>query len=426
MEILIKSATVYDKSSPFHTKKVDILIQNDKIVDIAANIEAQVSYLIVEANELCVAPGFVDLKADFCDPGFEHKETIESGLDNAARSGFTHVAVVASNQPCTDNKAISEYLFKKSENHVCNLYPIGALTKGMKGEEIAEMYDLYQTGVRLFSDDLHPVNSSIMYRSLLYTKNFSGTVMAFSRDKHLSANGMANEGLASVETGLKADSEVAEWLDIQRNIELCRYTSGKLHLTGISSAKSVELIKTAKKEGLPITADVHVANLLFTEKEVLQFDSNFKVLPCLRTETDRKALWEGIKDGTLDAIVSDHRPKDLEEKELEFDLAEFGSYQHNTFFSSLIAANELNLEDLCEKLSNGARAILDIPASTINIDENVDLVMFSTNSNWIFSEDQMNYGVRNSPFLNKEFFTEVLGVVRKGKAMIKENVNVEK
>ncbi len=423
MRILIKNAMVCDPASKHHNARVDILIADGIIQKMNTSIQEE-SDTTIEAHGLMVSPGWFDLKADFCEPGNEHKETLESGAAAAERGGFTHVCLVSSTTPPVDNKAQIEFMRNKSQYNAVEILPIGCLSAGHQGKELAEMYDMQQSGAVLFSDDQKHVSTGLLYRAMLYAKNFGARIAVSVNDHSLAQGGLVNEGLASTMTGLKSIPAVAEILDIERNLRLMEYTDAPLHCSGLSTKEGVALIRKAKQQGLPVTCDVHVHQLIFNEEAVLGFDSNFKVMPPYRREEDRLALWEGVMDGTVDAIVSDHRPAHQDEKEVEFDYAAFGNVTLETFFPALASCAEFNLDAVLRAITHGAAQVLGKKASIIEENCPADLTLFTLEGQTVVEKDNFESLSFNAPFLGQTLKGSIVGVMNQGRlALSKSNAH---
>jgi dihydroorotase len=417
MTTLLKSATIIDVSSPHHLQTKDILIVNGILSKIADSIEPQSDFTVVELENLHVSCGWFDTSVSFGEPGYEERETITKGLDVAAKSGFTAVAVNPNTHPVIDSKSDIEFLINKANASATELFPIGALTQGSTGVELAELYDMQQSGAIAFGDYNKAItNDNLMKVALLYAQNFNGLVMSFPKNTSIAGEGIVNEGINSTRLGLKGIPALAEEIQISRDLFLLEYTGGKLHIPTISTEKSVKLIKEAKKKGLQVTCSVAAHHLFLTDDELVGFDSNVKVMPPLRINKDRKALIKGVKDGTIDIITSDHNPIDIENKKLEFSLAEDGTTGLESFFGAVNSV--LDLETLITATTSNPRSIFGLETISIEEGQTANLSLFNPEGKNTFTKEQIVSTSKNSAFLGKELKGKAYGIFNQHKLVL--------
>ncbi|MDG5491915.1 dihydroorotase family protein [Psychroserpens sp. SPM9] len=409
MNVLVKSATIVDPKSDFHNQTVDILIEKGTISQISKRIQNPKNYKEIRQDNLHVSQGWFDSSVSFGEPGFEERETIENGLTTASKSGFTSVAVNANTNPVIDSYADISLLKSKAEKHAVSLSPIGALTKNSKGQELAELYDMTSAGAVAFYDYQHPIaNPNLMKLALQYASNFDGLVCSFPQESKISGLGVMNEHVMSTSLGLKGNPALAEELQIARDLFILEYTEGKLHIPTISTAKSVELIKAAKQKNLDVTCSVAIHNLIFTDQHVNTFDTNFKVLPPLRTQNDIEALINGLKDGTIDMVTSDHNPIDIEGKKIEFDHAKYGTIGLESAFGALNSI--FTIKKTIELLTKG-KARFGFKNSPIAVGNSADLSLFNPNTAYTFSKENILSTSKNSMFEGRELKGQVYGII---------------
>lgn len=408
MKILLKSATIIDEASKHHLKKRDVLIENGTISKIAAKIPSSEKVMEVSLKNLHISQGWFDSSVSFGEPGFEDRENVENGLKTAAYSGFTSVAVNANSFPVTDSKGHIKFLKSKGEGNAVSLYPIGALTTGSKGVDLAELYDMQNEGAVAFYDYKNPIsNANLLKIALQYTQNFDGLVQSFPFDKSVAKNGVVNEEENSTKLGLKGIPALSEELQVIRDLYLLEYTGGKLHIPTISTKKSVELIRAAKKKGLNVSCSVSIFNIILTDDVLEEFDTNFKLLPPLRTNEDTKALIKGLKDGTIDAITSDHNPIDIEHKKVEFDHAYFGSIGLESCFGAINSV--LGVEDSVKKLT-GLKDEFKITSEAIEESNTASITLFNPDDNWVFSEENILSTSKNAALLGRKLKGKAYGI----------------
>jgi len=415
MKILLKSARITDVESPHNNTSKDILISNGRIENIATSITDS-DAMPLSIPELHVSQGWVDFKSAFFDPGFEERGGLTQGLDDAALGGFTHVGVLPSDHPSTDTKLAIEYKRRMADGHCVQLHPIGAITKQQKGTELADLFEMFQAGATWFSDDQHPINEGILTRALLYSRDFCGKIMFTPRSTNFVLDAQVNEGMGSTRTGLKGDPSLDERLQVIKAIEIATYTQCALHITGISSKESITPIQQAKAAGLPITCDVHLMNLCFTEQEILDFDTRFKVLPVLRAASDRVALIQALAHGVIDGVVTDHRPYVLDDKQVAFDEAAFGAPQLLTAYAALLKNTGLSSDQLVEQLSIKNRTLFGIPSNPIQIGAVADLTCYSPTLSWELDSSSRDKAC--NPFAGKTLNGRAIGIINKGIVML--------
>lgn len=412
MNIVIRQAKIIDPHSPNHNSVCDVLISNGVIKQISKKISAT-SDQEVDGSGCWLSPGFFDLHVNFCEPGFEYKEDLASGCKAAMAGGFTGVLQMPSTLPVIQSKSEVERIQGKTKNGLVEVKVAGALSADLEGKNMTEMFDMHQSGVRCFTDDKKSVqDTGLLHRALLYAGNFNGLVMNFPNDKYLSGNGQVHEGPASTQLGLKGIPAIAEELMVSRDLMLCEYAGAPVHVSTISTKGSVELIRDGKAKGLKITCDVAAHHLLLDDSLLEGFDTRYKIQPPLRSAEDIHALKEGLKDGTIDAICSDHCPEDVENKKKEFDLAAFGAEGIETAFAAAFTALQkvLTPEQLTEKFSSAPRKIAGLPQLKIAEGEPANLTLVNPAEEWMVTESVLQSKSKNNPFIGMKLTGKVKAV----------------
>lgn len=417
MNVLIKSATILDSKSDFHNKTQDILVENGTISQIADSIKNPHNYQVIELDNLHVSQGWFDSSVSFGEPGFEDRETIENGLATAAKSGFSNVALNPNTFPVIDSHSDVAFVQNKSKNTATQLHPIGALTEGSKGTHLAELYDMHMAGGVAFGDYKKPIsNPNILKIALQYCTNFGGLVQSFPQEEKIAGSGVINEHTTSIRLGLKGNPNLAEELQIERDLSILEYTGGRLHIPTISTAKSVALIREAKAKGLDISCSVAIHNLIFTDVRLENYDTNCKVNPPLRTQKDIDALIEGLKDGTVDMVTSDHDPIAIEHKKVEFDFAAYGTIGLESAFGAL---NSIFSTKKTIQLLTAGKKRFGIKEESIAVGNPCQISLFNPNTAYTFSEEHLFSKSKNALFLGHSLKGKVYGILANHQCILK-------
>ena len=417
MTVLIKQARIIDPSSPHNDTTQDLLVESGIITKIGNNIEAKDAQK-VSGEQLHVSSGWVDIFAHFPDPGYEFKETLESGSRAAAAGGFTDVFVIPNTKPVTDNKSQVEYIRRKSGELSANIHPIGAVSRNAEGKDLAEMYDMRNSGAVAFSDGINPVQSAgLLLKALQYVKTFNGVIIQIPDDKSVGANGLMHEGIASTRLGLAGKPMMAEELLVARDIKLARYTESKIHFTGVTSPRSLDYIKRAKDAGLEVTCSVTPYHLFFVDEDLHDYDTNLKVYPPLRSKNEQRHLKNALIDGTIDCVATHHMPQDYDSKVLEFEYAKNGMTGLETCYAVLkTAVPEIGEKKLVELLSVNPRKIFGLQQNVIKENEKASLTVFSPAGYTTLEAGDFNSKSSNSAFIGKQLQGKVFGTVVNDKA----------
>ena len=419
MNILLKSVTIVNGSTKnLHLKKKDILIKNGVIDAIETAIEPSGKWKVIDEKNLHVSIGWFDSGVSFGEPGYEERETIENGLLTAAKSGFTDIVLNTSSYPTPDSSSDIVYLTNAAKDYVTKLHPLANLTVKGEGEVLAELFDMKNAGALGFYDYKHSLsNANLLKIALQYAQNFEGLVFSFPMDTSISGKGIVNEGITSTKLGLKGIPALAEELQIARDLFILEYTGGKLFIPTISTANSVKLIAEAKKKGLQVFCSVAAHNLVFTDKALEDFDTQFKVMPPLRTITDVKALQKGVKNGTIDVVTSDHTPLNVELKHVEFDNADFGTIGLESAFGLM---NEfLDLEETISVLTQG-RSIFGLETPQLKVGQPANLTLFHPDNPYTFSEDHIFSTSKNSIAIGKDIKGRVFGSIANNQLVVND------
>jgi dihydroorotase len=411
MKILLRQVHITDPSSPFNGNIADILIDKGIIVSIAENIDSPAAQLI-EQKGLHASPGWMDIFSHFCDPGFEYKETIESGTRAAAAGGYTSVAVLPNTNPVVQSKSQIEYILSKSRQAPVNLYPLGAISKNTEGKDLAEMYDMRAAGALAFSDGLNAVQSAgLMLKALQYIKAFDGVILQVPDDTSINPHGLMNEGIISTQLGLPGKPAMAEEIMVARDIKLARYCSSRIHFAGVSSAKSLEYIQRAKEAGIKITCSVTPYHLFFCDEDLQDYNTNLKVNLPLRTQKDREALKLALQKGVIDTIASFHIPQNWDSKVCEFEYAKPGMIGLESCYSVVNSSTDLSAAEWVQKVAINSRTLLGLDTPQLKEGAKAEISLFNPSTHYTFAEEQISSVSKNSAFIGKQLKGKVVGII---------------
>ena len=407
MKTLLKSVTIIDKESSYHGKKQDILIEDGIIKQIASQIPSLEDCQTIAGGY--ISQGWADSSVSFGEPGYEERETLAHGMIVAARSGFTQVMLNPTTHPITDTRSGVSYLKSATVGAIAEAFPIGALTTESKGDYLAELYDMQQAGAVAFGDYKRGVSQANLLKiALQYTAPFGGIVLSFPCDASIMGKGVVNEYITSTRLGLKGIPALAEEIIVARDLAILEYAGGRLHIPTISTAGSVALIAQAKAKGLDVSCSVALGNLHFTDKILENFDTNYKVLPPLRHQEHVEALREGVENGTIDMITSDHYPLDIECKAKEFDLADFGSIGLEATLGILLM--HFSVEKTVEMLTN-AKKRFSLPSTPIEIGKKANITLFTDQGDWVMNKKDIISSSKNCAFVGENCKGKVQGVI---------------
>ncbi len=420
MKVLIRQTIIVHSSSPFNGLKKDILIE-DGIIQLISDSISQSADIVIEQPYLHTSIGWMDVYSHFCDPGYEYRETLETGANAAAAGGFTDVLVVPNTNPVVHTKSQVQYIIQKSINLVVNIYPLGAVTKNAAGAELAEMYDMRQSGAVAFTDGTSSIQSpGLLLKALQYVLAFDGTIVQVADDKTIQPQGLMNEGIISTQLGLPGKPAIAEELMIARDIDLVKYTNSKIHFTGISTKKGIELIREAKATGLQVSFSVTPYHAVFCDEDLADYDTNLKVNPPLRTREDMMAVRLAILQGEADAIASHHIPQNYDSKVCEFEYAKNGMIGLETLFGVIgncLPLNEADwtIEKIISLLSVAPRNIFRLPVPEIKEGAAASLTLFNPATEYIFDEKMIASKSKNTPFIGMPLKGKVIGIINGNK-----------
>lgn len=415
MKVLIKQAIIISAGSPYNGQTKDILVADGIIRSIADSISENTDQ-VIEEQGLHASIGWMDSFAQFCDPGFEYRETIESGARAAAAGGFTDIMLVPNTNPVVHTKSQVEYIIQKSHLSAVNIHPIGAVTKNAEGKELAEMYDMANSGAIAFSDGLNAIqDGGLLLKALQYMKTIDGTVIQVPDDKSIGNSGLMNEGIVSTRLGLPGKPAMSEELMVARDTRLAAYAESRLHFTGVSSAKSLAHIKTAREAGVQVSCSTTPYHLFFCDEDLQEYDTNLKVNPPLRTTADRAALINGLADGTVDCIASHHNPQNYDSKVCEFEYAKNGMIGLESLFGVLGAVtrdtSNWSLEKLVGCLTVAPRKIFGLAIPEIKEGVTATLTLFDPVTEYTFDQTNIKSKSVNSAFIGKTLRGKVIGII---------------